>query len=266
MRRLRLELCCLSMSVGCAALTPPPPAPTADTTLTKALSVVVYDIEDAADVLDAPELSPLSQLFRARIGEQDRFIVIPSKKVRGALQGEKREGYAVDYDEATQIEIGKAVSASYIMRPQLITIGTRCTVSAVLYDLKTESEAESRSIEIGCGLDAQQTGWTRLAIAYGLPAGTVDAGGQWDVVSETITGSSGYKLTITQRGSTLAGTGRDVRWEGQLTGKVFKGNWKAGISSGRLEVTFSGSGTFTGRYGLGQAEMSYGLKGTRIAM
>lgn len=244
-------------------VTPPDAVDTRVQPPTETLRVVVFDVEDAASTLSAEQAGQVSDLFRTQIGALDRFQVVPGQQVRERLQQSKREGYAPDRDETTQIEIGKAVSAAFILRPQIVRVGQRCTVSAGLYDLTTESEVQRRSVESSCGLDAQRKAWSHLARIYGRPAGVPDAEGRWTMVSETVVGDSQYRLDITQRGRVLIGTGDGVRWEGRMDGRVLKGTWKNGLTSGQLEVTFSENGRCDGKYGLGQADMTYAVTGKR---
>ncbi|MEM7674421.1 MAG: hypothetical protein AAF449_00300 [Myxococcota bacterium] len=249
---------------GCAAITAPDAVDVrASQPAVSLLRVVVFDVEDKASTLSAEQAGQVSDLFRAHIGALSRFLVVPGQQIREQLQQSKREGYAPGRDEATQIEIGKAVSAAAILRPQIVRVGRRCTISAGLYDLTTESEIQRRSLETDCGLDRQREAWLQLARAYGRPAGVPDAEGQWAMVSETVVGSDKYQLDITQRGDVLIGTSDSVRWEGRLNGRVFKGTWKNGLMSGRLEVNFSENGRCDGKYGLGQADLAYAISGER---
>ena len=52
---------------------------------------------------------------------------------------------------AAQVELGRAVSASHILRPQVLALGTQCTLTVALFDLETEARIESRSEDVDCG-------------------------------------------------------------------------------------------------------------------
>jgi hypothetical protein len=62
----------------------------------------------------------------------------------------KLTSYSDCYDEACHIELGKALSASHILRAQLLRYGQKCVLNAELIDLTKEVAVAAASSEGKC--------------------------------------------------------------------------------------------------------------------
>lgn len=253
-------------TAGCAAFLPPAPVD-ANTEVESgpAVSVLVYDVEDAATLLNDTERTQLSDFFRGQVDLQPTFQVVANERVRAELQARKRDSYAATQDQATQIEIGKAVSATQLVRPQLLKVGEQCTWTVTVYDLTTEARVRTESVDGDCGSAHSQPKLTQLARALGRPPGTPDVEGLWKMDVTTTTGVLNFEIDFLLRGEKLIGTyDTDARYEGRLAKGVFEGTWTRDGFSGRVRLIFSQDGqTFTGVWGLGQSNPDQTIVGRR---
>src|SRR5262245_48674027 len=77
--------------------------------------VAVFEVQDmrvGADKLGRAQLTALTDLLRNFLAEGGAYKVVPQSGLRRAMIDAKKESYQECFDEACQIEIGKAVSAS----------------------------------------------------------------------------------------------------------------------------------------------------------
>jgi hypothetical protein len=66
----------------------------------------------------------------------------------------KAESYKACYDEACQIELGKALAATHLLRSRLTQLGAHCLLSAELVDLALEVTVNAASAEGQCEPEA----------------------------------------------------------------------------------------------------------------
>jgi outer membrane protein OmpA-like peptidoglycan-associated protein len=77
-----------------------------------------------------------------------RYYVAPPDDLRKGAEGLKAGSYKSCFDQACQIELGKAVAAAKLLSGRVFRIGTSCRLVLDLYDLRTErSEASGQSKE-----------------------------------------------------------------------------------------------------------------------
>lgn len=227
--------------------------------------VLIYDIDDQGAVLPENDRAQLSAFFRGRIDELPRFQAVPEGKIRAQIADDKRATYAANRDDASQIALGKAVSATHILRPTLLKLGDEWTTTVALYDLETESRVNTRSANGACGVLAQRDALQTLAKALSQAPGSVDVEGSWSVLSKTMLGSETYRIEVMLDGVAVVGTTADGdRWQGRLDGRTFTGTWNRNGFAGRMRVTWAKDGKrFSGVYGLGQGEMDWAMQGGR---
>jgi hypothetical protein len=78
----------------------------------------------------------------------------------------KNESYKTCYDDSCQIELGKALAASHILRSQVTRFGSRCVLNAELFDLRREVTIAASSSRGDC----EPEGFLRMSqeVANGL--------------------------------------------------------------------------------------------------
>ena len=114
--------------------------------------VVVLDIEDGAGVLDPNANQSLTDAFSALLAEGGAFKIIPSANVRAQLKERAKDSYQANYDDATRVEMGKAAAAEKTLTTKLIRAGDRCALSAVLFDIRSQSSESGATVTGGCGM------------------------------------------------------------------------------------------------------------------
>jgi len=111
--------------------------------------VAVFDLESRGSGLTQAELEDLAALLRARLAECG-FQVVPQAQIRERLRAEAVESYRACYDESCQIELGRELAASAIVSSQVLRLGERCQLTALLYDLGKAAAGQAGVAEAGC--------------------------------------------------------------------------------------------------------------------
>ncbi len=143
---------------------PPPPPPVAPLAVittdseAKKWVLAVMEVEDAN--VDDPNLALNLGLIR-NVGDQLR-IFIAQQGVRTIDRGSqqkaletqigqmKQESYQACYDDACQIELGKALAATHILRSKITRFGTTCVLNVELIDLRSEVTTKAASARGAC--------------------------------------------------------------------------------------------------------------------
>ncbi|MBI2375229.1 MAG: hypothetical protein HYV07_14630 [Deltaproteobacteria bacterium] len=110
--------------------------------------IAVFEIHDST--LDRRLARELTQYLGARLAEHGRFRVVPDAALRERLSEGKTASYSSCFDDRCQIEIGKAVAASKSLATRVLRVGSTCTVSSSLFDLKTEAAETAASVRSSC--------------------------------------------------------------------------------------------------------------------
>lgn len=258
----------LVAGAGCAVAGAPRPATMTSEDRAKAVpvrSVVVYDIEDPSGALPEDDLQQLSAFFRARLAERSWFRVVQDDRAADQLAAEKRAALGPGRDESTQVELGRAVSASHAVRTELLRLGDRCTVTAALYAIETETRVDTRSENVPCLTSASRDALERLSVRLGAPD-MFEPDGRWRITASTVLGSDTYDLVLVSSGANVVGTAPNGgRWEGVIVGRILKAVWRKGGFAGRLEVRFAKDGLhMAGTYGLGEEDATFDIAGRRL--
>jgi hypothetical protein len=128
-----------------------PSQPSADRSKT---IVAVFDIEDATTRLAPDVKSQLSEYVATKVTEALGYRVVPRDQLRARLQDEKKKGYQACFEESCQIELGKALAAEKSLATKILRVGKKCTVTATVFDLKTETTERAASKKSECEEDA----------------------------------------------------------------------------------------------------------------
>jgi hypothetical protein len=137
-----------------ASMSKPPPRP--DAPQQGRWVIAVMDVEDRAQSNDG-----VSVVLLRNIGDQLR-IFIAERGLRTIDRGEqekarhqqiteaKGDSYKSCYDNSCQIELGKALAASHILRAQVARFGKSCVLNAELIDLRAEVTIAATSSRGAC--------------------------------------------------------------------------------------------------------------------
>jgi len=115
--------------------------------------IAVFTIEDRGAKLATDVQERLSDYLASTIAASGKFQVIPRSLLKERLGLQKTESYKACYDQSCQIELGKELAAEKSLSTQIIKLGATCSVTAVIYDLKTSASEGGASAEGGCTED-----------------------------------------------------------------------------------------------------------------
>jgi hypothetical protein len=132
------------------------PPPSANVRAHTGWVVAVMDVEDRDGAHDGVTIALLRN-----IGDQLRIFVAEKglrtidrgqqeSMIRAQIADAKKDSYKSCYDNGCQIELGKALAASHILRAQVARFGHSCVLNAELIDLKTEVSIAATSARGAC--------------------------------------------------------------------------------------------------------------------
>ena len=112
--------------------------------------VAVFDLEVTGLKLDRGTKESLSEVLFSKVAALPGFTVIPRSDLKSRLSSQKKESYRACYDQSCQIEIGKELAAGKLLSTKILKLGAECTVSSVLYDLRTAATDSAADATGGC--------------------------------------------------------------------------------------------------------------------
>jgi hypothetical protein len=115
--------------------------------------VAVFDIEDRGAGLAPDVRARLSDYLAMRLAAGGAFQVVPRDQLKERLVTKKRESYRDCYAQSCQIEIGRELAAQKSLSTMVVKLGSRCMVTAVLYDLRKAASEGGASARGGCSED-----------------------------------------------------------------------------------------------------------------
>jgi uncharacterized protein YoaH (UPF0181 family) len=135
-----LRVLLLMAVTSCASAPPkkvaqPGPTPTPKPAIKPILAV--FDLQAKGIALQAEARDRLSELLAVSMVEGEAFRVVPRDQLRGRLKQQKVQSYKACYDQRCQIAIGRELAANKALSTKIVRIGSSCTVTATLYDLKS---------------------------------------------------------------------------------------------------------------------------------
>jgi hypothetical protein len=125
-----------------------PPTKPAATTI-----IAVFNIEDRGANLDPAMRVRLSDYLAMKIAATGRYQVIPRDKLKERLVQQKKSSFKSCFDQSCQIEIGKELAAQKSVSTMVVKLGSKCSVTSVLYDLRTAASVGGASASGGCDED-----------------------------------------------------------------------------------------------------------------
>jgi len=154
--------------------------------------VAVFRIEDKGAGLDERALDQLTAYLEAVVSEGGTYRIVPQAAIRNALVEKKQETYKECYDLKCQIELGRELAAEKSLATSVLRLGDTCTLTAALYDLRTQVTDATVKEDVRCDHDSLKKGIDRAAArlkAYrggsaggGFEEGRIGGGqGAWQV-------------------------------------------------------------------------------------
>ncbi|MCB9558074.1 MAG: hypothetical protein H6707_18310 [Deltaproteobacteria bacterium] len=131
--------------------------------------VMVFDVAEPSQTLTAPTRQQLTDYLAAQLTEQAGYRIVPGVLLRRRLAEQKKQGYADRFDRKSQVALGAALAADHTLDTKILRVGSRCAISATLYDLKTETSKQSASVDTDCFVDSLMVGMKRLAAKLATP-------------------------------------------------------------------------------------------------
>ena len=123
---------------------PPPPPPSAP------IVVAVFDIVDSSKKAGKETLDQMTELLTVLMAQKTTYAVVPRDQLRNRLRETKSQSYKNCFDSSCQIELGKAVAAEAVVTSKLLRVGSECTLTATLYDLKKETTIRAATADGAC--------------------------------------------------------------------------------------------------------------------
>jgi hypothetical protein len=120
--------------------------------------IAVMDVEDlnaqsrdkAIDPGLVKNLGDQLRIFVAQRGVRTVDRGAQEKMIGEQISAMKKESYKTCYDDSCQVELGKALAASHILRSRITRFGKRCVLNAELIDLKSEVTMAASSSQGDC--------------------------------------------------------------------------------------------------------------------
>jgi hypothetical protein len=152
---------------------PPPPAPTALVAgaKTKDWIIAVMEVEDLnaksrrrrVDKGLVRNLGDQLRIFIAQAGVRTIDKSSQDRALFEQLSQLKKDSYKACYDDSCQIELGKALAASHILRSRITKFGKKCVLNGELIDLKAEVTVKAASAQGACEAEGFLTMCERVA-------------------------------------------------------------------------------------------------------
>jgi hypothetical protein len=114
----------------------------------------VFRIENRGSDLSGDEVDALTDYLGTKLGEGGRFHIIPREEIRRRLIEQKKESYKSCYDKKCQVEVGRELAAQFSVSAAVSRVGTRCLITAAMYDLKKAATWRTATAKADCNADA----------------------------------------------------------------------------------------------------------------
>lgn len=119
-----------------------------------------------ADTPAQAQAAALLEVYAAHLS-QAGLRLIPGAEVHEALERERAASYRPCVDDACQLELGRQLAAGVVLRTTVVRIDDRCTVSAIPFDLRTNTALVGVTRPAACDASELRDGLVALAAALG---------------------------------------------------------------------------------------------------
>jgi formylglycine-generating enzyme required for sulfatase activity len=128
----------------------------------RGLVVAVFDIQDSSKRFTAAILEDLTEYLSAKSTEIAGYNVVPRDQIKERLKQEVKKSYKTCFDQSCQIELGKELAAQKSLSTRIMKIGSKCSITATLYDLMRSASEKSATANVACTEDGMMTGITEI--------------------------------------------------------------------------------------------------------
>ncbi len=139
--------------------------------------VAVFEIQAQNVVLSPVVLSALATYVASKLAETGRYEVVPQDKLKEALTENKKKTYKDCYSQSCQIAIGQEVAANKALSTKVLKLGSRCTVTSDLFDLRKATSGTSATAKGECSEDGIQSSIDLVVAKLAASAGASARGG-----------------------------------------------------------------------------------------
>ena len=101
--------------------------------------VAVFPIQDVSGQLDPSVIESLTEYLSAAVAVGGNYSIQAPGEMKRRMTDQSKESYKECYDEKCQIELGRELAANKMITAKVIKLGDSCTVTAALYDLRTQA-------------------------------------------------------------------------------------------------------------------------------
>ena len=115
--------------------------------------VVVFNVEIQGFKLSRTVKNNLSDYLTGKLAGAGIFQVVPRDQLKKRLMKQKRKSFKQCYDQSCQIELGRELAAEKTLATKVLKLGSMCTVSVTLYDLKKATADSAASVSGKCKVD-----------------------------------------------------------------------------------------------------------------
>ncbi|MBN2497552.1 MAG: PEGA domain-containing protein [Deltaproteobacteria bacterium] len=112
--------------------------------------MAVFPIQDVTGKLDKTLVESLTEYLSAALATGGSFSIQAPTDMKRLLDDKASESYHECFDEKCQIELGRELAANKMISAKIIQLGDACTVTAALYDLRTQATDISATADRGC--------------------------------------------------------------------------------------------------------------------
>ncbi|MCC7386877.1 MAG: PEGA domain-containing protein [Deltaproteobacteria bacterium] len=242
-------------------------------TTTAVLSLLLPHRAQASEVVAVPRIiardtrlsTDQAEKATTLLEVESGYRTIPRSQIRAWIDGQKAESYKACYDEACQIELGKAVAAQKILVSEWSAFGTDCVLTVRLIDLRTElaevsTQAQGACTETGLRAAITEAGRRlRARTEQGHAAFQLDLS-EAKRIKNPPTDDKGY-LRIRSEAAGRPEERIEVWINGDLAGPVVHGLFTTELRVGHYLILLRTAGD---RYAHERREVDLGKDGVRI--
>jgi hypothetical protein len=115
--------------------------------------VAVFPIEAKGIKLKKGFLDRLTDYLGTSLAEDGGYQVIPSEDIKMRLLKEKKKSHKLKCDKKCKIDLARELAAQKTVSPQILKLGSKCTVAIRIYDLLKAATDSAASFSGGCEVD-----------------------------------------------------------------------------------------------------------------
>ncbi len=112
--------------------------------------VAVFLMESRGSRLKADEVVSLTDYLATLLGEKGLFQIIPRDELAKRIRATKTDSHKECFDSSCQIQLGREMAAEYSISTCVSRVGSRCLLTASVWDLAKATQIEAATEKSGC--------------------------------------------------------------------------------------------------------------------